>query len=60
MQQKKFIAEYDSQKKEKDLENIKEIVAEFERRLNVELRQQKKLDIVEDRNFRRESYQRSI
>ena len=60
MQQKKFIAEYDSQKKEKDLENIKEIVAEFERRLNVEVRQQKKLDIVEDRNFRRESYQRSI
>ena len=53
MQQKKFIAEHDSQKKEKDLENIKEVVAEFERRLNVEVRQQKKLDIVEDRNFRR-------
>ena len=29
-------------------------MAEFEKRLNVEIRRQEKLDIVEERDFRRE------
>ena len=39
--------------KKEDLENIKEVVAEFKERLNAEVRQQKKLDIAEEKNFRR-------
>jgi len=35
------------------LENVKEVVAKFEGRLNVEVRQQEKLDITKDRNFKR-------
>jgi len=35
------------------LENIKELVTEFERRMNTEVRRQKKLDLVEEKNFRR-------
>jgi len=45
--------EYDSQKREKDLENVKEVVAEFEERMNTEVRQQEKLDIAEERDIRR-------
>ena len=32
---------------------MKKVVAEFEERLSVEVRQQEKLDIVEKENFRR-------
>ena len=32
---------------------MKEVVAEFERRLSIEVRRQEKLDIVEERSFRR-------
>jgi len=35
------------------LENAKKVVAEFEVRLNAEVRQQEKLDITEERDFRR-------
>jgi len=35
------------------LENIKEVVAWFERRMNTEVRQQEKLNITKKRNFRR-------
>ena len=38
VQWKKFIAEYNSWEKKKDLENIKEVVVEFEERLNAEIR----------------------
>ena len=41
-------------KKEEDLENTKEIVAEFEGRIYTELRRQEKLGMAEERNFRRE------
>ena len=34
--------------------NTKEVVKEFERRLNEEVRRQEKLDMVEKRDFRRE------
>ena len=53
VQWKRFIAEYDSWKKEKDLENAKELVAEFEGRINAEVRRQEKLDEVEKNDFRR-------
>ena len=47
------MAEYNIWKKKKDLENIKEAVVEFERRLNIEVRQQEKLDLVEKKDFRK-------
>ena len=50
---KRFIAEHDSWKKKKDLENIKEVVVEYEGIMNTEVKRQEKLDMVEERNFRR-------
>jgi len=35
------------------LENAKEVVAKFEERMNAKVRQQEKLDMVEERNIRR-------
>ena len=48
------MAEYDTWKKEEDLENIKEVVVEFKGRINIEVRWQEKLDRIEERDFRRE------
>ena len=45
---------HDIWEREKDLENTKEAVAEFERRISIEVRRQKRLDMVEERNFKRE------
>ena len=50
---KMFIAKYNSWKREENLENIKKVVVEFERRVNTEVRRQEKLNMVEERNFRR-------
>ena len=36
------------------MENVKEVVAEFEERLNIEVKRQEKLDITEKKDFRRE------
>ena len=47
------MVEHDSWKKEESLENAKEVVTEFERRLNAEIRRQEKLDMMEERDFRR-------
>ena len=35
------------------MENVKELVAEFKERMNVEVRRQKKLDMAEEKDFRR-------
>ena len=35
------------------MENAKEITAEFEGRINAEVRKQERIDIVEERDFRR-------
>jgi len=35
------------------LKNTKKLVAEFERRMNTEVRRQEKLDLVEKKNFKR-------
>ena len=44
VQWKGFTAEHNSWEKEEDLENAKELVAEFEGRMNIEVRRQEKLD----------------
>ena len=38
VQWKEFTAKYDIQKRKKNLENVKEIVAEFEERMSTEVR----------------------
>jgi len=38
------------------LENIKEIVAEFKGRVNIEVRKQEKLDIAEEKTLEGRSY----
>ena len=50
---KRFIAEHESWKKEENLENTKEVAAEFEGRMNVEVRRQEKLEIAKEKDFRR-------
>jgi len=47
------MVEHDIWERKEDLENAKEVV-EFERKLSAEMRRQEKLDIIEERNFRRE------
>ena len=51
---KRFIVEYDIWKREEDLENTKEAVADFEEKISIEVRQQEKLERIEEKNFRRE------
>ena len=48
------MVEYDIQKRKENLKNIKKVVAKFEARLNIEVRQQEKLEMAEKRYFRRE------
>ena len=50
---KRFTAESDIWEKKEDLENIREVLEEFEGRMNTEVRRQEKLDIAEEKNFRR-------
>ena len=50
---KGFTVKHDSQKKEMDLENAKELVVEFEQRVNAEVRKQEKMDWAEERDFRK-------
>ena len=40
-------------KKEEDLGNAREAVEEFEERMSVEVRRQEKLDMIEEKDFRR-------
>ena len=47
------MAEYNSWEKKEDLENTKELVAEFKGRMNAEVRRQEKLDLAEENDFRR-------
>jgi len=47
------MVKHDSWIREEDLESAKEVVAEFEGRINIEVRQQEKLDITEEKDFRR-------
>ena len=47
------MVEHDIWKKEKNLKNIKEVVVEFERKMSIKVRRQEKLDMVEERDFRK-------
>ena len=47
------MAEHDIWEKEKDLGNTREAVEEFEERMSVEVRRQEKLDMMEEKDFRR-------
>jgi len=47
------MAEHDTWEKKEDLGNVREVLEEFERRMNAEVRRQEKLDIAEERDFRR-------
>ena len=47
------MTEHDSWEKKKDLENTKKIVAEFEGRMNVEVKRQEMLELEEEKDFRR-------
>jgi len=40
--------------KKRDFGNAKEVAKEFEERINAEVRRQEKLDMAEERDFRRE------
>ena len=50
---KEFIAEHDTWEKKKDLGNAKEVLEEFEERMDAKIRRQEKLDRVEERDFKR-------
>ena len=46
-------SKYDSWEREKVLKNTKEVIVEFEEKLNAEVKRQEKLDKIEKRDFRR-------
>ena len=53
MKWKRFMIEYDISKREENLENIKEVVVEFEGRMSIKVRKQEKLDMVKERDSRK-------
>ena len=48
LQQKGFTAKNDTWKKEEDIENAKEAVVDFERRISAKVKRQEKLDLAEE------------
>ena len=50
---KGFTAEHNTWKRKEDLGNAREVLEEFEGRMNTEVRRQEKLDMAEEKNFRR-------
>ena len=53
MRWKGFTVEHDTWERKKDLRNAREVLEEFEERMNTEVRRQEKIDMVEERDFRR-------
>ena len=51
--QKGFMVEHNTWKRKEDLGNAREVLEEFEGRMNTEIRRQEKLDMAEERDFRR-------
>jgi len=51
---KEFTAEGDTWKRIENLKNAEEAIKEFEEKMSVEVRRQEKIDMVEERDFRRE------
>jgi len=50
---KRFMAEGDTWKRKENLENTGEALEEFKGRINAEIRRQEKIDMAEERDFRR-------
>ena len=53
VQWKGFTVEHDTWERKEDLENAREVLEEFKERMNAEVRRQEKLDMAEEKNFRR-------
>jgi len=53
VQWKGFIAEGDTWERKENLKNVEELIEEFKERMNAEVRRQEKIDIAEERDFRR-------
>jgi len=53
VQWKGFTVEHDKWERREDLGNAREALEEFKGRMNVEVRRQEKIDMAEERNFRR-------
>jgi len=49
----KFIVEYNTYKRKEDLRNTRKVVEEFKGRMSAEVRRQEKLDMMEEKDFRR-------
>jgi len=54
------MAEHDTWERKEDLGNVREVLEEFEGRMNAEVRRQEKLDIAEEKDFRREKLPRKF
>ena len=52
VQWKGFTTKHNSWEREEDLKNAKKVVAEFKKRVNVEVRRQEKLNMIEERDFK--------
>jgi len=50
---KGFTAEEDTWERKEDLKNAGEVLEEFKGRMNVEVKRQEKIDMAEERDFRR-------
>ena len=54
------MVEYNTWKRRQNLENAREVLEEFEGRMNAEIRRQEKLDRAEEKDFRREELPRKF
>ena len=54
MHWKRFTVEHDTWERREKLGNAKEVLKEFERRIDTEVRRQEKIDRAEEQNSRRE------
>ena len=48
MCQKRFTADHDTQEREENLRNTKEIIADFKEKISIEIQRQKKIEMVEE------------
>ena len=53
MRWKRFTAEHNTWERKEDLGNAREVLEEFEGRMNAEVKRQEKLDMAEEKDFRR-------